>query len=293
MRDYLNYQGKVCVVTGAATGMGRACIERLVDLGAVVYALDWVYVDALGIEKYIYVDMGNKDSIDACFAQLPETIDKFFGFAGVSGERNTAKKTIEINFLGNKYAMEEYLSKRMSAGGAIVIVTSVGGNRWYVSPNIEELEPLVNTSTWDEAEKVLDVICEDLPVGQAYTYSKRAMTYFTMKFALEMMPRQIRVNAIKPGNALTCLTEQFMSRWVRLNPGKTEADYHAWCGHPQLGGGTPSQMAEPCIFLNSDMASFISGAELLVDYTRTGEINTLHTADPWACTKLVHPYKEN
>ena len=40
MRDILNYQGKVCVVTGAASGMGGACAEILVDLGAEVIGLD-------------------------------------------------------------------------------------------------------------------------------------------------------------------------------------------------------------------------------------------------------------
>lgn len=44
MKDYLGYTGKVCVVTGAASGMGKATAEMLVDLGAMVYALDWAEV---------------------------------------------------------------------------------------------------------------------------------------------------------------------------------------------------------------------------------------------------------
>ena len=84
--------------------------------------------------------------------------------------------------------MQEHLAHRMHAGGAIVNITSVGGNLWYLPSNLEELDPLVLASDWAAAEKVLDVICEDLPAGQAYTCSKRTQTYYiTMKFALDML----------------------------------------------------------------------------------------------------------
>lgn len=294
MRDYLNYQDKVCVVTGATTGVGRACVDRLLDLGAKVYALDWIPTDVIGIEKYVYVNMGDKDSIDACFKQLPDKIDRFFGIAGVSAEHNTSRETIEINYLGNKYVMEEYLAKRMDAGGAIVIVSSVGGNQWHAASSMEELEPLVYAPTWEEAEKVLDIITVDLPIGQAYTFSKRAITCFSMLFSLKMMPQQVRVNVVKPGNILTGLTREFLDRFLRLNPDKTEHDYHTWCGHTDLGGALPHQMAEPAIFLNSDMASYISGEEMRVDYTRSGEVNYLNGGGKfWSDKKLVHQYKEN
>ena len=49
MKDYLGYTGKVCVVTGAASGMGKATAEMLVDLGAMVYALDWAEVKVEGL----------------------------------------------------------------------------------------------------------------------------------------------------------------------------------------------------------------------------------------------------
>ncbi len=51
MKDYFGYQDQVVVVTGAASGMGKATAEMLVDLGAKVYALDWQKVEVEGIEK--------------------------------------------------------------------------------------------------------------------------------------------------------------------------------------------------------------------------------------------------
>ena len=53
MKDYLGYTGKVCVVTGAASGMGKATAEMLVDLGARVYALDWAEVKVEGKDYLI------------------------------------------------------------------------------------------------------------------------------------------------------------------------------------------------------------------------------------------------
>ena len=57
MKDYLGYTGKVCVVTGAASGMGKATAEMLVDLGAMVYALDWAEVKVEGITAYLHTDL--------------------------------------------------------------------------------------------------------------------------------------------------------------------------------------------------------------------------------------------
>ncbi len=67
MKDYFGYQGKVVVVTGAASGMGKATTEMLVDLGAKVYALDWAEVKVAGIEEYIHTDLSLKYSIDKAF----------------------------------------------------------------------------------------------------------------------------------------------------------------------------------------------------------------------------------
>ena len=58
MKDYLGYEGKVCVVTGAASGVGEAITEALVDLGAIVYALDRNPVKVPGIKEFIQVNLG-------------------------------------------------------------------------------------------------------------------------------------------------------------------------------------------------------------------------------------------
>lgn len=61
MRDYLNYAKKNVVVTGGASGMGEATAKMLVELGAVVYVLDWAKPKIEGIKKYIHVDLSQQD----------------------------------------------------------------------------------------------------------------------------------------------------------------------------------------------------------------------------------------
>ena len=129
MKDYFGYAGQTCIVTGAASGMGRATCEMLIDLGAEVYALDVAEV-TLPVKKFIKCNLGDKASIDAAFQELPQEIDKFFGIAGVSGVVTDFKTTIMINFIGNKYITEEYLAKRVKSGGAIAFMASLGGRGW-------------------------------------------------------------------------------------------------------------------------------------------------------------------
>ena len=112
MKDYLGYTGKVCVVTGAASGMGKATAEMLVDLGAMVYALDWAEVKVEGITAYLHTDLSKKESIDAAFAQIPDHIDCYFGIAGVSGLGTDFLTTTKIDLISNKYISECILTAR-------------------------------------------------------------------------------------------------------------------------------------------------------------------------------------
>ena len=69
-----DYQNKVCVVTGAASGIGKALCEKLVALGAQVYALDRNKADIEGLSAFVETDLSDKGSIDAAFGALPQVI---------------------------------------------------------------------------------------------------------------------------------------------------------------------------------------------------------------------------
>lgn len=127
--ELFGLEGKVCVVTGCSSGMGKALCDRLSLVGAIVYGLDRNQPQE-GMKHFIKADLSSKESIDEAFKELPEEIDCFFGVAGLSGAKASWWTTFTVNFIANKYITEEYLEKRMKEGSSITYVTSTGGLMW-------------------------------------------------------------------------------------------------------------------------------------------------------------------
>ena len=257
MKDYFGYNNKICVVTGAASGIGKATAELLVELNAEVYALDITKQNIPGVKEFIEVDLSNKESIDEAMEHVPRHIDSFFGVAGLSGAKTNYYKTFTVNYIANKYITEEYLKKRMSYGGAISYVTSTGGLYWdkYSS----EFEKFTNAKTWDEMIEALHAQAKEDTIGMmAYPLSKRAMNYYMAKLAIELGPQKIRVNALLPGSTDTGMKKEF-----EVEAGGMDALVAETGTAKRLA--KPEEMAQPLVFLNSDMASFITGLPLIVD----------------------------
>lgn len=257
MKDYFGYKNKICVVTGAASGIGKKTAELLIELDAEVYALDITKIELEGAKKFIEVDLSSKESIDLAMKQLPEHIDSFFGVAGLSGAKTNYYKTFTVNYIANKYITEEYLKNRMSTGGTIAYVTSTGGLYW--DKYAHEFEKFTNAKTWDEMIEALHKQAKETTLGMmAYPLSKRALNYYMAKLAIELGPEKIRVNALLPGSTDTGMKKEF-----EVEAGGMDALVAETGTAKRLA--TPEEMAEPLIFLNSDMATFITGLPLIVD----------------------------
>ena len=251
MKDYFGYNHKICVVTGASSGIGLATAKLLVELNAEVYALDIVEKEIEGVAKFI------KESIDNAMSQIPTHIDSFFGVAGLSGAKTNYYKTFTVNYIANKYITEEYLKNRMSYGGTISYVTSTGGLYWDKYAN--EFEKFTNAKTWDEMISALHSQANEDTLGMmAYPLSKRAMNYYMASLAIELGPKKIRVNALLPGSTDTGMKKEF-----EVEAGGMDALVAETGTAKRLA--TPEEMAWPLIFLNSDMASFITGLPFIVD----------------------------
>ena len=260
MKDYFGYENKVCVVTGASSGMGKATAEMLVDLGAQVYALDIVESTSEGLTKFIQVSLGEKESIDQAFAQIPDEIDSFFGIAGVAGVRQDFNTTVTINYIANKYITETYLLERMKPGGAISFITSTAGWNWEKQEYREELQSIINRNDWEESVAALEALDQNSkPGGLGYTLSKRALNYYIASIVPDFAVKKVRVNGVLPAATQTGLTDEF----AILSGGKENL-----MNSVGLAGriAESREMAEPLVFLNSNMASFISGVLLNVDY---------------------------
>ena len=257
MKDYFGYQGQIAVVTGAASGMGKATTEMLVDLGAKVYALDWQKVEVDGIEKYIHVDLSQKESIDQAFQEIPDHIHAFFGIAGVSGAK--------IDLLSNQYICEEYLIHRMQKGDTIAFMTSTGGNGWEREDNKDIYLPVIQASGWDGKVAAIEKTgMSRMPGTMAYPFSKLAMNYLTVYLQSTFASQGIRVNAVLPGSTDTGMKDEF----TQMAGGEEALLSH--CGYAKRLA-TSEEMAMPIVFLNSVMASYISGEHLIVDFSQTSE----------------------
>ena len=249
------YKDKVCVVTGAASGVGFATTKMLLEEEAIVYAIDCKPVDIFGVIT-IPCDLTNKESIDNAFLNVPDEIDCFFGAANVSGLKADYYTTFTVNFIANKYITEEYLKPRMNSGGSICYVSSTAGNYW--DKYSVEFRSYIKADTWDKLITNLHKKTEEDTAGVlAYPLSKRALNYYMSLKAIEFGDRNIRVNAILPAVSDTAMLEEFSAE---------EAQYDAIPSGVANRSADPKEIAKPMLFLNSDFASYISGTCLTVDY---------------------------
>lgn len=263
MTDHFGYAGKTVVVTGAASGMGRALTEILVDLGANVYALDRVEPPVPGIAKSIIANLGDRSSIDAAFAEIPAEIDAFFGVAGISGVHNTFLETLTVNYIANKYVTDTYLVDRVVDRGSITFVTSNGGLRWENPAVREELVPFVRGGDWDDLVRISEEFEAEfgvVPGSLGYILSKRALNLLVAEQVAPLADlRKIRINAVLPAMTVSGMLPEFAE--MKGGQDKVEAEVG-----PAGRLAESVDMAKVLAFLGSDLASYVSGLHLSVDY---------------------------
>ena len=251
VRDIFGYEGKRVVITGAASGMGQAAAKLLVELGAEVYALDIKEV-TVPVKQYINTDLMKKDSIDAATRQIPDNIYALFNCAALPGPPFSNLEVMLVNFVGTRH-LTETLLPRISSGGAIATISSAGGAFWR--NNLDKIKKLLASTGFDEAHAWLEA---NPKANSGYAFSKECLIVYTKTRAAELAKKNIRINSLSPGPTDTPMMSAFHKAY-----GKETID--AWL--PPIGRyATPEEMAEPLVFLNSNMARFISGHNLFVDY---------------------------
>lgn len=261
--DQFGYEGRTCVVTGAASGMGRALAEILVTTGAKVHGLDRVASPVEGLANSVITDLGNRDSIDEAFASIPGEIDAFFGVAGISGVKSSFLDTMVVNFVSNKYITDEILTERITANGSLTFVTSNGGVRWEVPEIREELIPLVHAGSWDETVQALQSLEAEfgsIPGSLGYILSKRALNYWIAEQVGPLADlRKVRINAILPAMTVSGMLPEF----AEMKGGQEAVEAEVG---PAGRLAESVDMAKVLAFLGSDLASYVSGTHLSVDF---------------------------
>jgi NAD(P)-dependent dehydrogenase (short-subunit alcohol dehydrogenase family) len=231
-------RGKLAVVTGGANGIGFAAAHLLAENGASVAIFDLARENPDAAARQIgcsgfAADVTDRASLDAAFAAAGSP-DIVIANAGVASEADLLDhspdewhRILAINLTGAFHTIQAAarLMKPRRAG-AIVLTAS--------------------TNSYDGEARLT-----------AYNASKAGLLGLVHTAANELGPYQIRVNAVCPGLIRTRLTERHFSSPEVLR------DYFR---HIPLGrGGDPREVAQASVFLASPLASYITGATLLVD----------------------------
>jgi len=248
------YDGMSALVTGAASGIGRAMAIRLADEGCAVLCAD---IDQEGTESTaaevlehggksaaIVLNVTDSDGVkDALERTVSEfgSIDVLMNNAGVGGGAGW-DQTIAVNLSGVYYGLLhgcKMMAER--GGGSIVNTASVAG-----------LNGLVGGSG---AVVPADINPSDGP--GAYTAAKHGVVGLTRQFAVTYGKQNVRVNALCPGYIFTPMTAGMRDR-----EGGQEFLESL---HPMGRLGEPEEIASVAAFLASADASFVTGVALPVD----------------------------
>tara|TARA_R110000823_G_scaffold132777_7_gene261306 strand:+ start:42567 stop:43388 length:822 start_codon:yes stop_codon:yes gene_type:complete len=261
MQNVLGYEGKNVVVTGAASGMGAAAAQLLVDLGARVHALDVAPV-SVAVEQAIKVDMQDAAALDGAIEQLPGEVHALFNCAGVPSPPFAAADTVLINFSGLRY-LTEALLPRMQEGAAIASIASTAGMGW--KGNLDRVrEFLALDNRLATAASWLQEHAAQVPDG--YGFSKQCIIVYTMSMAKELAIRGIRINCISPSP-----TESgFMQ--ILKGEGKIPDDAVELFLPSNGRYASGAEMGQPLVLLNSALAGFVSGQNVPVDFGYCAEV---------------------
>ena len=271
LKSLFGYEGKTVVVTGAASGMGKAAVELLVELGATVYALDISDFNLSGTTSIGKADLGDKEPIDRMVTQLPEKIDTVFICHGMAASQGVPLKVVKVNLLGPCYLAEKLLP-RISDNGSIAFISSVAGFGWQAG--VKDTSQLLECKDYDA---MLDW-CNAHPgtyESDPYAFSKGGINAYVRSRALteSYTKRRIRLNSICPGYTITGLTEAFNK--VGSPTGDAEegrrnlesAILAPWNGR----AATAEEMGYPMVAFGSAIFSYMSGQTVFFDYGLTAQ----------------------
>jgi NAD(P)-dependent dehydrogenase (short-subunit alcohol dehydrogenase family) len=244
------FEGKAGLVTGAGSGIGRACALLMARKGAKVVVAD---VDVAGGEEtvkliegaggkalFVKADVSDPAQVEAA---VKAGVDAFGGLhlavnnAGIGGEANLAgdyspegwRKVIGVNLDGVFYSMRYEIPAMLASGGGSIV-------------NISSILGLVGFGT-----------------ASAYTSAKHGVVGLTQVAAIEYGQQGIRVNSVNPGFIDTPLMAK-----AGINKGDDTYNFIA-SKHAMNRFGLPEEIAEAVVWLLSDKASFVTGIALPVD----------------------------
>ena len=241
-------EGKVALVTGAASGIGLACVQRFAAEGAKVVGADLQSraLDSLGAARLAVLDVRDEAAVAALVAEIARDhgrLDAVVNAAGVAGggpvhllAEDAWDRVVDINLKGTflvcKHALVQMLKQPAGPDG--------------------ERGSLVNIASIEGLEGTAG--------GSAYNASKGGVVLLTKNLAIDYGRSGIRANAICPG-----FIETPMLDGVLNNPMLSAVREEIRHEHKLRRFGRPDEIAAVAAFLAGADASFISGQAIAVD----------------------------
>jgi NAD(P)-dependent dehydrogenase (short-subunit alcohol dehydrogenase family) len=238
MADGPHLAGRVVLVTGAAGAIGRAVMKAFAAAGACCQG-----ADVIPGEATLACDVTDEASV-ATSIEAAQSIGPLTDVVHAAGivsvgrvEELTAAQfrgVLEVNLVGS-FLVAKAAAKAMTGGGSITLISSQAGIR--------------GGANWS-----------------AYSASKAGVNRLAESLAQELAPRGIRVNSVCPGNVKTPMSDDAIRRLASasgISPEDIRGRYRE--GIPMGRFAQPDEVASVCLFLASSMASYMTGASVVVD----------------------------
>ncbi len=242
MYNPFSIEGKTILVTGAASGMGKATAITCAKMGAKIVAADYNAnglsctmneLEGEGHNSFV-LNLADESSWSELITDCP-VLDGVANCAGIANmnpflfvNREEIDKVFNINFFGPVLLTKSLIKlKKLNKGASIVFVASVDGPKVVHAGN------------------------------SVYSAGKSALVGMARNMAIDLATKKIRVNCILPGTTDTPL----------IRTGNVTEDSLAEVAKtfPLKRFGTPEDMANGIIYLLSDASSFVTGTELVID----------------------------
>jgi NAD(P)-dependent dehydrogenase (short-subunit alcohol dehydrogenase family) len=244
----------IAVVTGAASGMGRECIETMRAFADVIVAVD-VEIPAINGTVGLACDIADPDAVVALVDEVGALgpLRALVHAAGISPSMGDARRVFEVDLVGTSFLLSGFETLVRPGTAAVCFSSSAA---YQIAPFADPgQDALIDDPEAPEfLERITDVITDS---GHAYALAKRGVIRAVSRAAVQWGRLGGRVNSVAPGLIDTPMGRRELEQQPMM------ADMLARTPLGRLGA--PKEVADAVGYLISDSASFISGIDLLVD----------------------------